>query len=68
MNTEQRIRGLGGYCVRPWPFIFPPAHFQVFQGNCLRFLFLPSVFYLSFTVNGHHLPNRQLSLVLFQSL
>lgn len=27
--------------------------------------FLASVFYLPFTLNGHHLPNRQLSLVLF---
>lgn len=28
-------------------------------------LFLASVFYLLFTMNGHHLPNRQVSLVLF---
>lgn len=33
----------------------------------LPFLFLASVFYFPFTLNGHHLPNRQLSLVLFQS-
>ena len=35
MNTEQRIRGLGGYCARSLAFYLPPAHFQVFQGNCL---------------------------------
>lgn len=39
---SRRIRWLGEeYAIVPgsYPFIFPAAHFQVFQGNCLATLF-----------------------------
>lgn len=69
-SDEYRAGELGGLeknmllCTAPIPFSSLLLIFRSFKETA-SIPFLVSVFYLPFTLNGHHLPNHQLNLVLF---